>query len=213
VADWGARPVFARTHGARRRWLIPHNKLVVRAAPLATFIRRTLSKNQAPVSRGPISYGARCTSDRAAIVVYIVTGCAAVKLTVAGLATRYGETFVAAKRMMICRHDLHWKVRTFSVIGSLQVGHGKVIGSGERPKESKVSTALGKCERGGRHVAPRSPGCVFHFPRGILRSVHGAFFAPPAPQEPVDENPALPPRMAGFFVGLDVFPSRIEAAI
>ena len=39
----------------------------------------TSQKNQAPVSRGPISYGARCTSDRAAIVVHIVTASGAVK--------------------------------------------------------------------------------------------------------------------------------------
>jgi hypothetical protein len=36
-------------------------------------------KNQAPVSRGPILYGARRTSGRAAIVVHIVTAVAVVK--------------------------------------------------------------------------------------------------------------------------------------
>jgi len=40
---------------------------------LAIFIRCSDQKNQAPVSRGPISYGARFTSDRAAISIYIAT--------------------------------------------------------------------------------------------------------------------------------------------
>jgi len=39
----------------------------------------TPQKNQAPVSRDPILYGARRTSDRAAIVVHIVTVIGAVK--------------------------------------------------------------------------------------------------------------------------------------
>jgi hypothetical protein len=47
-------------------------------------------------------------------------------------------------------------------------------------KSQKFQQRSGECERGGRHVAPRSPGCVFHFPRGILGSVHGAFLPPRA---------------------------------
>jgi len=39
----------------------------------------TLQKNQAPVSRCPILYGAQRTSDRAAIVVHIVTSAPTVK--------------------------------------------------------------------------------------------------------------------------------------
>ena len=46
----------------------------------AAYLSPVASKNQAPVSRGPIPYGARRTSGRAAIKFHIVMMSAAVKL-------------------------------------------------------------------------------------------------------------------------------------
>jgi hypothetical protein len=79
------------------------------------------TKNRAPVSRGPILYGARRTSGRAAIVVHIVTAVAAIK-SLRGTRSSsllFGELFLRhfqhLRLTAVCLGKVRQVLRRFSV--------------------------------------------------------------------------------------------------